>query len=142
MLFRRRARGERGAAAVEFALILPIFLMLLFGIIDFGYMINRGSMINNASRDAVRTAALQAPRSEVIAVANNGLTAVGSATVTVSCRTPANAPCGANYDAAREAGGTAVVRIAYRHKMLTPVGIFFPGGFDLTRTAEMRIEDR
>ena len=145
MLFRRRSRDQGGAAAVEFALILPIFLMLLFGIIDFGYMINRGSMINNAARDAVRVASLQQPKAQVEGVANAALGQVGTATVTVTCRKPPTPPAvvGANcgvYDTDAKTNGTAIVKISYTHKMLTPVGIFFPGGFDLTRTAEMRIE--
>lgn len=139
MLFRRRASGERGAAAVEFALILPIFLMLLFGIIDFGYMINRGGIINNAARDAAREASLNGTEAQVRAVALAGVTQVGGVNVTVTCRTPVGAPCG-NYDTGRASGGTAIVRIQYQHEMLTPVGIFVPGGFNLTRTAEMRIE--
>jgi Flp pilus assembly protein TadG len=36
----RRARGERGAAAVEFALVLPAFAFLLFGMLDFGRALN------------------------------------------------------------------------------------------------------
>lgn len=140
MVLGRRRREERGAAAVEFALILPIFLMLLFGIIDFGYMINRGSMINNAARDAARAASLKSTQAEVEQVATYATRSVGAVTVTVSCkRPPANTSCGA-YDANRLSGDTAVVKIAYKHKMLTPVGMFFPGGFDLTRQAEMRIE--
>src|SRR5690606_8992204 len=139
MLFRRRSRDQGGAAAVEFALILPIFLMLLFGIIDFGYMINRGGIINNAARDAVREASLNASESEVRAVAEAGVVQVGDVNVNVTCRTPEGALCG-NFDADSDSGGVAIVSIEYQHQMLTPVGIFMPGGFDLTRTAEMRIE--
>ena len=36
--------------------------------------------------------------------------------------------------------GIARVTITYLHEMLTPVGIFFPGGLNLSRQAEMRIE--
>ena len=140
MFNRRRSRDQRGAAAVEFALILPIFLLLLFGIIDFGYMINRSAMINNAARDAVREASLQQNKAAVTGVATAALQQVGTATVTVTCRKPPPGGVCVDYDTDAESGGTAVVTIAYQHKMLTPVGIFFPGGLDLTRKAEMRIE--
>ncbi|WP_110182998.1 TadE/TadG family type IV pilus assembly protein [Nocardioides solisilvae] len=148
MSVRRRHRGERGASAVEFALILPIFLLLLFGIIDFGYAINRGSMINNAARDAAREASFNLTKAQVETVARTGTASVGDASnvfITVTCRKPPPSPggvgaaCG-SYDADRAPGGAAVVTIKYQHKMLTPVGIFFPGGIDLTRTAEMRFE--
>jgi len=143
MSIRRRRRDERGASAVEFALILPIFLMLLFGIIDFGYMINRGSMLNNAARDAAREASLNATKVQVEQVARAATAQVGDTSnvfITVTCKKPAAAGNCANYDADKATGGTAVVTIKYQHNMLTPVGMFFPGGFDLTRTAEMRIE--
>ncbi|MDX6496289.1 MAG: TadE-like protein, partial [Gaiellales bacterium] len=32
----RRARGERGAAVVEAAFVLPVFLLLIFGVIEWG----------------------------------------------------------------------------------------------------------
>lgn len=54
----KRARGGRGAVAVEFGLIAPLFLLLVFGIVDFGYMINRDTMINNLTRDAARSASI------------------------------------------------------------------------------------
>ena len=34
--FRRFCRREQGSFAVEFAIILPVFLLLVFGIVDFG----------------------------------------------------------------------------------------------------------
>lgn len=140
MAFGRRKRGENGAAAVEFALIMPVLLMLLFGIIDFGYMINRGSMVNNAARDAVRVAASQGTELEVKATANAALSEVTAATVTVTCRKPDNTACSTSFDAGKVSGGTAIVKITYEHKALSPIGMFFPGGFSLQRKAEMRIE--
>lgn len=137
MALRRRNRDERGAAAVEFALILPIFLILLFGIIDFGYMINRSSIINNAARDGVREASLKQPEATVRQAAQHTLNGVPNATVQVSCRLVAG---GTSAFSTCQSPNSAVVTVRYQHEMLTPIGMFFPGGFDLTRTAEMRIE--
>ncbi|HAS07746.1 MAG TPA: hypothetical protein DCR52_00330, partial [Actinobacteria bacterium] len=49
---RQRAHsGDSGAAAVEFALVVPIFLVLIFGVIEFSFMFNQQSAINSASID-------------------------------------------------------------------------------------------
>jgi len=45
---------ERGSTAVEFALILPILLMLLFGIIDFGRLLYTQEVLNTAVREGAR----------------------------------------------------------------------------------------
>ena len=50
----RVARASRGQALVEFALILPIFLILLFGIIDFGRYVYTANSLNNAAREGAR----------------------------------------------------------------------------------------
>lgn len=132
----RDRREQRGAAAVEFALVVPILLLLLFGIMDFGYLINRASMINNAARDAAREASLGAPLADVQNVATTALNDVPSAAVAVTCKRPAGGSC--TYgDAA--SGDTAVVTITYVHQMITPIGMFFDS-LDISRTAEMRIE--
>ena len=51
-------RGDRGAAAVEFALVMPLLLLLVFGIIDFGRAYNMQIMLTQAAREGVRVAAL------------------------------------------------------------------------------------
>jgi len=51
-------RDERGAAIVEFALILPLLVLLTFGIIEFAVAFNTDSNINQAGRAGGRTAAI------------------------------------------------------------------------------------
>lgn len=51
---RRRWDSERGAAAVEFALILPILVLILFGVIEFGGVYNAQLMLTGAAREAAR----------------------------------------------------------------------------------------
>jgi len=49
-----KSRGERGASAVEFAIILPILVLLVFGIMEFSVALYDKAMITNASREAAR----------------------------------------------------------------------------------------
>lgn len=54
---RRRHFGrflQRGVAAVEFAFILPVLLLLLFGIINFGLLMYDLSVVTNAAREGAR----------------------------------------------------------------------------------------
>jgi Flp pilus assembly protein TadG len=53
----RRAHGQEGAAAVEFAIILPILLVLTLGALDVGHMYYMDHLITNASREGGRYAA-------------------------------------------------------------------------------------
>ncbi len=49
-------RGARGQALVEFALVAPLFFLLLFAIIDFGRYVYYVQIINNAAREGARYA--------------------------------------------------------------------------------------
>ena len=49
-----KRRREDGAAAVEFALVLPIFVFLLFGVIQFGFYFWTAETANSAAREAAR----------------------------------------------------------------------------------------
>jgi hypothetical protein len=53
-----RTKNEDGAAAVEMALVLPILLLLVFGIIEFGFIFNRYISVTHAAREGVRHLAL------------------------------------------------------------------------------------
>jgi len=47
-------QNKRGVAAVEFVLCLPILLLLVFGLIEFGLLFYNQQVITNASREGVR----------------------------------------------------------------------------------------
>ncbi len=52
-------RNESGASLAEFALILPILLIMLFGIVEFGIAFNRAQAIEAGAREGARLASLQ-----------------------------------------------------------------------------------
>jgi hypothetical protein len=56
---RRIARHIRGQGLVEFALVLPVFLILLIGMVEFGRVWMTKNILTGAAREAVRLAAVQ-----------------------------------------------------------------------------------
>jgi len=64
MIFRGRLRRHsprrRGQSLVEFALILPIFLVVLFGLIDLGRAVYMNSTLSQAAREGARLASVEA----------------------------------------------------------------------------------
>jgi len=50
-----RARSDRGAAAVEFALVAPILILLVVGIAEFGRAYNVQNSLSAAAREGVRS---------------------------------------------------------------------------------------
>ena len=54
---RSRIRSERGAELIEFALTLPLLLLLVLGIIEFGFLFQEYEVVTNASREGARLAA-------------------------------------------------------------------------------------
>ena len=101
-------RRDRGAAAVEFALLLPLLLLLVFGIIDFGRALNAQITLTQAAREGARLAALGEPN--VVSGTQAAATGLSPVAVTVtSC--PVNA--GAGVD--------ATVKVSYTFSFVTPL---------------------
>jgi hypothetical protein len=71
----RSFRKVRGAAAVEFAVVAPVFVLLIFGMIEYGRMVMVQQMLTNASREGARRAVLEgATESDVQEVVRDYLT--------------------------------------------------------------------
>ena len=82
--------NERGASAVEFALLLPVLMLVLFGTIEFGMVMYSREVLTNASREGARAGIVQQiPKptaGQIQAVVTNYLTGTGinPANVTVN----------------------------------------------------------
>jgi len=59
VLIMRSIFNEKGAAAVEFAIVLPILVMIIFGLIIFGFIFHDFLEITHAAREGVRWASLE-----------------------------------------------------------------------------------
>jgi Flp pilus assembly protein TadG len=124
-----RLHGERGATAVEFAFILPLLIVLVLGIAEFGRAFQVSGTLSAAAREGVRVMALQndpvAARTAVRNAAPSLNPAVTSAQIAI---TPATCPTGAINTTVR-------VTVTYPMPFLTG---FFGSGVTLTGTGVMR----
>lgn len=109
------ARAERpGQSMVEFALVLPIFLLMLFGLVDMGRLVYANTTLSQAAREAARVASVQAYW-------------VGN-TTDASCNQPGGPTCPADEAAMR----TNVVGTA--NGMMTSVGTIASSGLHISCT--------
>ncbi|MDP2268082.1 MAG: pilus assembly protein [Deltaproteobacteria bacterium] len=72
---RTKLSSQKGASAVEFALVLPMLMVISFGIIEFGAYLYNQQVITNASREGARAGIVASgPRVDlttIAAVVNN-----------------------------------------------------------------------
>jgi Flp pilus assembly protein TadG len=137
----RRGR-DRGAAAVEFALVVPVLITLIFGSLEFGLYFQARTMVENAAREGVRTASLVgsadgAPaQQEVRDAATHALSAVPGIVnppiVNVTCT-----PVGSCVIGTATSGSVATVTVTVQYTGVT--GLFFDT-LAFTATSQMRIE--
>jgi Flp pilus assembly protein TadG len=84
--------SERGAAAVEFAILLPLLLMLVLGTIEFGRAYNAQIILTNAARDGVRVMAINNNPTAATTAAQNAAASVSS-TIPTSAVTVSPTTC-------------------------------------------------
>ena len=127
---KKRLLQERGASAVEFAFIVPMLIVLVLGIAEFGHAFQVQGTLSAAAREGVRAMALQNnPALARTAVKNAAATLDPAITDAQIVITPASCPqtgTGSNY---------VRVTIDYSMPFLTD---FFGAGLDLSGTGVMR----
>jgi Flp pilus assembly protein TadG len=149
MNLRRRLTCERGSQLVEFALVAPLLLLVVFGIVDFGFMFREYEALTNAAREGARVAALPGyGNSDIRARATQYLTASGmttaGATFTTYCSSTTSAcDVTATSVPVNGAGSSCImlvgVTVTYPHTFLAGAIIGIPS-INLTATARMRYE--
>lgn len=112
-MFKTRHPGsEDGAAAVEFALVLPVLLLLILGLIEFSLIFNTQISLTNAAREGARVMAIQNNPALARTAAINAAVSVNPAVTGGNIAiTPANCA----------AGGTVTVTINYNADLITGV---------------------
>jgi hypothetical protein len=132
---RHRLRSERGAELIEFALVFPVLLLVVLGIVDFGFLFQRMEVITNAAREGARMAVLPGySQSDVQTrvcdyVRTGGVPtttcgATGNPVVTIDMAFPIAMPAGTPMTAKR-------VQVVYTHQYLFigPIASWFGGAF-------------
>ena len=117
----RLKRDDRGAVMVEFAIVVPVLLLILLGIIEFGRAYNAQVSIQAAAREGARELALRHSSTDVASATRDGAPSV---TIDAIAQTP----CPASGD------GKATVTVEESFTfMVLPLG-----PLDLTATGVMR----
>jgi Flp pilus assembly protein TadG len=140
-----RVRSQTGAELVEFALVLPILLLVFGGMVDFGLLLQRQQVITNAAREGARlavlpgytTADVQARVTAFVREGINNTTAAPVTNVATVTLTPGSGP---PFQAAQ-----VDVTLADRFLILGPIvslagGTGSFGTIALSATTTMRLE--
>lgn len=105
-------KDQKGQALVEFAIVLPILLLLVMGILQFGMMLNSYLTIENAAREGARTGIIGSSDSEIqnliISTSPNLDPAKLKVTITPS-------------GAVRKPGDTLTVKVTYNYELIVPI---------------------
>lgn len=133
-------RDDSGAAAVEFALVLPILLTLVFGIVNFGIVFGQTLALNSAAREAARQGAV--PGQTCAEVVGIGKASATSIAMTGTAVTATVTPCpGGDVCLGSTAGQAVAVTLRYTHAW--PVPFLVPGvpsTYSITGHGEFRCE--
>ena len=142
-----RRRGEKGASAVEFALVLPVLLAILFGIIEFGFVFNNQISLNQAVREGARVDAVS-PGDGADAARSSFLGATAEASdlkivpEVFEIEEGSRSSLGEGTDCGEDGADSVQISATYDGGfLLFPIdGIASVDGITLTGVAEMRCE--
>ena len=148
----RKKKGEKGQALAEFALLVPIFLVLLFSIVDFGMGFYSWITVTNSAREGARLGAVHPP----LDVAGSPCFGKASLDDCIEDRVRETAGL-ADQDTKMtvtvdgeqgDPGESVVVKVDYGYDLITPLAglVQFMSGdtigptLNLSSTADMRLE--
>ena len=136
----RRAKGrggERGQSLAEFVLVLPIFLILIFAIVDFGMGFHSWITVTNSAREGARLGSVRADAPSIEDRVRDTADSLDQAKLTVAVTNAQGDP-----------GESVVVDVDYQYDLITPLAglvAFLSGGtigptLTFSSTADMRLE--
>lgn len=125
-------KSQKGQAIVETALILPILLMLLFGITDFGRIFHVYLTLDHAGREAARAASVGTEDGDIKLKVGNASAGLDQGKLSVDI-----SPIGKD---SRKSGSEVTITLTYPIDFLTPIIGQIIGEFELKDKTVMRVE--
>ena len=145
LTLRRRLQSEEGAELIETALTLPLILLVVVGIIEFGFVFQKYEVITNAAREGARVLVLpNFDADDAVARVNQYLEASGLDPADATVPTPAD-PVGVELSTG-SCISAVTVTVSYPHDapFLTGIVSYFGGSlgsFTLNASSTMRTEE-
>lgn len=136
-------KNEKGQAMVEFALVLPILLILFLGIIDFGRILYTKSAVTSLSQGAARHASIYYASEDNTAIRNYITSNAGTLSTSEFKKSDGTDGIVIVFTPSRTSGSDATVTITYKIYFITPIVNFIPSmqnPFYITSTATFRVE--
>ena len=128
----RNLKNQKGQALVELAIILPILLMLVMGILQFGMMLNSYLTIENAAREGARAGIIGSSDAEIQNLIISTSPSLNPKNLTVSI-TPT--------EINRKSGNTLTVKVTYNYDLIVPIiSSLFNNMVVLNGQTSMRVE--
>lgn len=132
----KRRQRERGQALVEFAFVVPIFLVLVLGVVDFSWALRSWITVTNSAREGARLGAVGATCDDIkqrVVDTSADLVTLSDVSV-VNCQ--------------GDPGTDVSVTLDYDYSFITPLGDLltlisggtFPETLNMTSSSDMRIE--
>jgi len=134
---RKDARAERGQGMVEFVLVLPIFLLLVFAIMDFGMGFHAWLTVTNSAREGARVGAVRASQADIVQRVQDTSDSLDQSNMTITVTNAQGDP-----------GESVIVDVDYEYTLITPLdnlmGMISGGSvgpaITFSSSADMRLE--
>ncbi|QHS22504.1 pilus assembly protein [Virgibacillus sp. MSP4-1] len=124
-------KSQRGQAVVEIALVLPILLLLIFGMIDIGRIIHTYMTVEHVSRESARAASVGDDNLEIAETAYQAAPALNQEYLSITISPESN----------RSRGSYVSISTSYPVEILTPfIRQLLPNPFLVTSETVMRME--
>jgi len=125
-------KNEKGQAIVELALILPILMLLIFGITEFGRIFSTYLILANSAREGARQATVGATDSEIVLTVQNNASVLDSSNLIINI---------SPSEGSRHRGDSVTISVQYPVTIYAPIISEIVGNpYSATGQAIMRVE--
>ena len=108
----KNLKNEKGQSLIEFAILLPLLLLLLMGILEFGLMLNAYLSINNSAREGARLGIVDGSNLEISELITNLSPNLNTENLAVNI---------IPLEGSRKSGDTLTVEVIYNYQVIIPI---------------------